>query len=132
MQADDRTYFDRKFDMIKTRATSKITLLGIVLSIGTYLLGPVDLGRTLYNTALGDTPIFKKELLDFSRRDLQRQNPSFNPQRIDNILSYEFNYDLKKEETIDPQKVSTRKLLDASEVHARSWYQKWIWTDLDD
>jgi hypothetical protein len=73
--------------------------VGIAGLVATLMLGPIDLGRSVYNQIIGDTPILKRELLDYSRRD---------------ILN-----------------VSIEKLWDASEDHARSLYQRWVWPSLD-
>ncbi|PIN73771.1 hypothetical protein COV20_06140 [Candidatus Woesearchaeota archaeon CG10_big_fil_rev_8_21_14_0_10_45_16] len=105
--------------------------VGIAGLVATLALGPMDLGRSVYNQIIGDTPILKRELLDYTRRDIQRSNPKYTVQQVEGNLANELGYKLEGDK-IDPQDVSIEKLWDASEDHARSWYQKWVWPSLDE
>ena len=104
--------------------------VGIAGLVATFTLGPIDLGRSVYNQIIGDTPILKRELLDYTRRDIQRKNPNYNAQQVEKDLASELGYRLDGDK-IDPQDVSIERLWDASEDHARSWYERWVWPSLD-
>jgi len=105
--------------------------VGIAGLVATLALGPVDLGRSVYNQIIGDTPILKRELLDYTRRDILRSNPNYTAQQVEGSLANELGYKFEGDK-IDPQNVSIEKLWDASEDHARSWYQRWVWPSLDE
>jgi len=105
--------------------------VGIAGLVATLVLGPIDLGRSVYNQIIGDTPILKRELLDYTRRDIQRSNSNYTAQQVEVSLANELGYKLEGDK-IDPQDVSIEKLWDASEDHARSWYQRWVWPSLDE
>jgi len=105
--------------------------VGIAGLVATLALGPIDLGRSVYNQIIGDTPILKRELLDYTRRGIQRKNPNYNTQQVEKDLANELGYRLDGDK-IDPQDVSIEGLWDASEDHARSWYQRWVWLSLDE
>ena len=110
-------------------------------------LGPVDLGRSVYNGIIGDTPVLKQQLVDYSKRDIKKLNPNYSFQEVETTLSNELNYRLKHhtmdllevETTLDnndsginPQEVSIEKLWDASENHSKSWYKRWVWPSLEE
>jgi hypothetical protein len=82
-----------------------VGIAGLVAFIG---LGPIDLGRSIYNQIIGDTPVLKRQLLDYSRRDIQRNSPNYTQLEVEKKLANELNYELT-EERIDPQKVSIEK-----------------------
>ena len=104
--------------------------VGIAGIVATFMLGPIDLARSVYNGIIGDTPVLKEQLLDYIRRDIRRKNLGENPEKdLANKIGV---YNLDSNGRIDPQKVSVEKLWDAAEDHARSEYQRWIWTSLDD
>ncbi len=112
--------------------------VGIAGLVATFALGPIDLGRSVYNQIIGDTPILKRELLDYSRIDIQRKHPDYSDLEIETELAHELGhtrYTLELDagtHKIDPQEISIEKLWDASEDHARSQYQRWIWPSLDE
>ena len=113
-------------------------LVGIAGLVATFALGPIDLGRSVYNQIIGDTPILKRELLDYSRRDIQRKHLGYSALEIEAELANELchtGYTLEinvDKDKIDPQEISIEKLWDASEDHARSQYQRWIWPSLEE
>jgi hypothetical protein len=143
----DEIYWNRKFEELnsainenKPRSSGSGHGIGIVFSsvlgaagiVALCTLGPIDLTRVAYNRALGDMPIFKSELLDYSRREMQTKYPMRDSATTEQVLAFELGYqDYHAGERINPQKVSIGKLLDASEVHAKSWYQKWVWAKLE-
>ncbi len=108
--------------------------VGIAGFVATFALGPIDLGRSVYNQIIGDTSILKRELLDYSRRDIQIKNQKWNNQQVESLLADELGHPLYqlKEEKINPQDISIEKLWDASEEHARSFYQRWVWPFLNE
>lgn len=103
--------------------------VGIAGLVATLLLGPIDLGRSVYNQIIGDTPVLKIELLDYARRAIQRSNPEYTTRQVESSLASELGYKLEGDK-IPPQEVSIENLWAASEIHARSWYQKWFWISL--
>ena len=105
--------------------------VGIAGLVATFALGPIDIGRSVYNQIIGDTQILKRELLDYTRRDIQRNPRYYTAQQVERDLANELGYRLYGDK-IDPQDVSIEKLWDASEDHARSWYQRWVWPSLDE
>jgi hypothetical protein len=105
--------------------------VGIAGLVATLMLGPIDLGRSVYNQIIGDTPILKRELLDYSRRDIQSKNRQYTPQQVETALADELGYSLDGDR-IHPLDVSIEELWDASEDHARSLYQRWVWPSLDE
>ena len=108
--------------------------VGVAGLIATFIMGPIDLGSSVYNQIVGDTPVVKRELLDYSRRDIQRKNPDSSPTAIERMLADEVNYrvPIADGETVNPLDVSMEDLWDASEDHARSGYQRWIWPSLNE
>ena len=106
-------------------------VVGIAGWIAILSLGPIDLGRSVYHQIIGNIHVLKRELLDYTRRDIQRSNPNYTAQQIESILATGLRYKLG-EDKLNPQDVSLEKLWDASEDHARSWYQRWVWPSLDD
>ena len=105
--------------------------VGIAGLVATLMLGPIDLGRSVYNGIIVDTPVLKQQLLDSSRRDISRKNPNYSGAQVEKILADELNYRLDGEK-INPQTISVEKLWDSSEDHARSWYQRWVWLSLEE
>jgi hypothetical protein len=73
----------------------------------------------------------KRELLDYSRRDIQSKNRQYTPQQVETALADELGYSLDGDR-IHPLDVSIEELWDASEDHARSLYQRWVWPSLDE
>ena len=106
------------------------TTIGIAGLVATFALGPIDLGRSVYNQIVGDTPVLKRQLLDYSRSGIQRENPGYSTQEIENKLRKELGHKLDGE-VINPQDVEIGKLWDASEDHARSFYERFVWPSLD-
>ena len=105
--------------------------VGIAGLVATLMLGPVDLGRSVYNGVIGDTPVLKQKLVDYSRRGIKRENPNYSAQEVERALAGELNYRLSIN-NINPQEVSIEKLWDASEDHARSRYERWVWPSLEE
>jgi hypothetical protein len=106
--------------------------VGIASLVATLMLGPVDLGRSVYNGITGDTPVLKEQLLDYSRRDIKRKNPNYTNQQAEVALADELHYKFNGSTEINPQKVSVERLWDASEDHARTWYERWVWPSLEE
>lgn len=104
-------------------------ILGIVLLVPTIRMGPIDAIRTIYNQNFGDAPVLRRELLDYARRDIYRKNPKLNYINIEKTLADELNTDLENGK-IAPEAVSFEELWDISEEHARSGYQRWVWSSL--
>lgn len=104
-------------------------ILGLLILIPTINLGPIDALRTLYNQSFGDTPVLRRELLDYARRDIQRKNSHLDYNGIEKILADELGAKLENNR-INIETVSFEELWDISEEHAKSSYQRWVWTSL--
>src|SRR3989344_6376280 len=105
--------------------------LGLSGLVATCMLGPIDLTRTVYNQVVGDTPILKKDLVNYIRRDIRTKNPNFTSEQAEAVLINEIEYNKFsygfEDGQINPLYTETGKLWDASEKHARSGYQRWVW-----
>ncbi len=94
-----------------------------------FSLGPLDLGRTVYNNLIGDSQTLKRQLVDYSRNDIRRKNPDYSREDVEKILINELR--IYGQDKINPSDVSMSRLWDSSEEHAGSWYQEWVWPSLD-
>jgi len=107
-------------------------MVGIASLVATFALGPTDLGRSVYNQIIGDTPVLKRQLVEYCRRDMMSTHPwepaSSIERRLGNELRYHFQNAGPESETlgIDPNQVSIETLWDASEDHAQSLYNDGI------
>lgn len=106
--------------------------VGIAGLIATFMLGPIDLGRSVYNGIIGDTPVLKEQLTDYVRRDIKKRNPSWTESQIEGALARELDYSFELNPKVNPQKVSIEYLWDSAEDHARSGFQRWVWTCQND
>ena len=106
--------------------------IGIALAslIGFFTLGPIDFPRTAYNAVVGDVPLIRSELVDYSRRNIKRENPNYGREQVEKTLARDLNYDLKEGVEVDPQKVRMMELWDASEKHTSNWYHRGVWPSL--
>ncbi len=50
-------------------------MVGIASLVATFALGPTDLGRSVYNQIIGDTPVLKRQLVEYCRRDMMSTHP---------------------------------------------------------
>ncbi len=91
--------------------------------------GPLDLTRTGYNLVTGNRIGLTQELLDYNREQIQVQNPGFSPLEMEKNLAGTLEYTLQGN-SIDVEDVRLDRLWDASEDHASSLYQRWVWTSL--
>ena len=109
------------------------TIVAASTFVATFALGPMDFGRSVYNQIVGDTPVLKRQLVDYSRKDIAKAHPNYAPNDVEKALAGELGYSLPTGENaqIDPLDVSIHKLWDASEDHASSMYQRWVWPSLD-
>ncbi len=106
-------------------------MAGISALVMMFRLGPMDSARTVYNQIIGDVPAIKRQLTDYARKGIQKENQEKQPGEVEKILAQELGipYDGNK---INPNEVSIEQLWDASEDHARSWYQRWVWPSVDE
>lgn len=103
-------------------------VVGIAGLVATLMLGPIDLGRSVYNGIIGDTPVLKTQLLDYCRKDVRRK---YDEKTTEFVLSQELRYTLDNKK-IDPQRVSVEKLWDAVEEHSPyGSYARWVWPSLE-
>lgn len=121
--------------MSKLSSSSSIPLgIGLAALIGFFTLGPIDFVRTSYNAVVGDVPLIRAAAVDYSRNSIKQKNPNLSSDEVEsklaNILNYNFN--LKENERIDPQKVRMMEIWDATEDYAKSGYDRWIWPTLID
>ena len=106
--------------------------IGLASLIGFFTLGPIDFPRTAYNAVVGDIPLIRSELVEYSRRNIGRENPTYNKEQVEKTLARDLNYNLKEGAEVDSQKVRMMELWDASEDHASNWYHQWVWPNLKD
>ena len=91
------------------------------IAVASAIMGPIDLTRTVYNQLTGDTPLLKRELLDYSRKDTN-----------ETTLAAELGYRLPEGEHINPQQVGIDELWDTAEDHAQGLYDQWVWPSLEE
>lgn len=97
--------------------------------IGMFTLGPVDVARTAYNTVVGDVPLIRARTVEYCRRNIQKENPSYDARQVEQKLADDLNYALQAER-INPQEVRMMELWDATETHADGFFDRWIWPSL--
>jgi len=103
--------------------------VGIAGLVGVLTLGPIDLPRTIFGVITGDIPALKQELVGYVSRDIKSRYPSFTQDQLDSVFCYKF--DTPCDDGFNPQDAGIIDLWDASEDHARSWYQGWVWPSLN-
>ena len=107
------------------------TLVGIATFVATFSLGPVDFGRSVYNQLIGDTPVLKRQLTDYVRSGIARENPSLTPAELEQKLANVIGAPpVGTSQNVDPEQTSIEKLWDAGEEYAGSTYQQWFWSSL--
>ena len=94
-------------------------------------MGPIDLARSTYNQIIGDTPVIKTELVEYARKGIRTENPDWSEEGVEAELARELGVKVGKN-GINPLEASILNLWDASEDYANSFWQQWIWADLDD
>ncbi len=115
--------------------TGDIIFIGGAASflLGSLFMGPIDLTRSVYNSVIGDSTGLKAELTSYVRRDIARKNATYTPQQVEQTLALELFYlGPFDERGVDSNKMNLHRLWDASESHARSLYQQFIWPSLTD
>ena len=119
-------------------ANFALSFVGGVASVavlaGVLRLGPIDYARTLYNQMIGDTSALKEKLLDYVRDGISVQYPRASANDVELMVARELGYKLdplpESAGRIDSNKASIEALFDASEKHARSAYQWFVWPSL--
>lgn len=101
-------------------------LAGLATLIGAIRLGPIDLGRTVYNQVIGDTPALKYQLTDYVRTGIRKKHQALTPSHIEAILADELGVPGAHRDAarVNPEVVSIERLWDAAEEHAKSFYQQ--------
>ncbi|MBS3141524.1 hypothetical protein J4405_05275 [Candidatus Woesearchaeota archaeon] len=117
-------------DKVVYRTGCLMSIAGVAALVALFRVGPIDLTRTVYNQIIGDGTVLKRELLNYSRRDIQRKAPGYTPAQIDSLLAPELNAKIQ-DERINPLEISMENLWDASEEHARTGWERWMWPSLD-
>lgn len=100
-------------------------VVGLVALIN---FGPIDLFRNGYNFGIGDTPVIKRELLNYARDGVHRKYIGASNEKVDSMLANELNY--YDSLPIDPQKVAADKLWDLSEEYSPDGFQRFFWPKL--
>ena len=105
-------------------------LFGGLAVAGTLTLGPIDFARTVYNQLVGDTVPIKYELVDYTRRGVQRRDSTLSPSQIEEVVATILN--TKPDETgrVNPLMVSSSNLWDATEELAPSKFERYVWPRL--
>ena len=102
--------------------------VGLTGLVATFALGPIDLTRSVYSQIIGDTPVLKRELVDYVRKDIKAENSNFSTSEVEIALSYELRYrEPLKDGKVDPSEVSIIRLWDAAEDHSKSFFGYWFW-----
>ena len=70
--------------------------VGIAQFVGILTLGPIDLTRTTYNSLVGDLPLIRERAVDYCRENIQRENPTCDVYKVEEILAK-----VKNEEKIE-------------------------------
>ncbi len=100
---------------------------------GSILLGPVDLGRTAFNSFIGDSQLIKNRVLDYCRENIRNISPrGEKDMEIEAQLAYRIGYNLKRGEKIDSQRVSMVDLWDLAEDLAPNYYDRFVWISFKD
>ena len=108
--------------------SSILVLIVIGLSLA---VGPLDAYRTVYNCVLGDIPVLKGEMLNYSRAQIGEQYSNLDKDLVEEVLASRLQLSIKNKQIISPDMVSILELWDLVEVYPRSWKDKWIWTRLN-
>mgnify|MGYP001609203800 FL=1 len=103
---------------------------GLAALIGIFTLGPIDLTRTVYNSVIGDVSLIRARAVEHCRSNIQKEYPLLSAEQVEKKLAGDLNYNLKDEQRVDSQAVRMMELWDATEDHASSWYQRWVWPSL--
>ena len=101
--------------------------VGIAGIVATFAIGPIDCARSVYNLSIGDTAVMKNELVDYVRRGIAVRKGS---PIVEEELSIVLRTNYTPTQSIDPQRVSTEVLWDASEDYAQSTWERWVWPSL--
>ena len=56
----------------------------------------------------------------------------YDAEQVERQLAKDLNYNLQEGQKVNPQAVRMMELWDATEDHASSWYQRWVWPSLKD
>ena len=108
-------------------------LVGLTGLVTVFTLGPIDLGRTVYNQIVGDTPVIKRQLTAYVRSGIIKEHPKYDSIELERRLAQELEIPLVNEgEKVNPQDVGIGTLWDASEDYAKSWWQGWVWPSISD
>jgi len=106
------------------------SMAGLATIVGFLRLGPFDLSRTVYNQIIGDVPALKRELVDYCREGIEKENPNMPLSEIETKLANYIGVKLTKDSKIDSTEASIEELFDASEEYAHSFGGRWIWPSL--
>jgi len=101
---------------------------GLAALIGVYTLGPIDSARTAYNAIVGDVPFIRSRAVEYCRKNIQSENPSYDEGQVEERLADDLNYSLGSGGLVNPQEVRMMELWDAVEDHASDWFDRWIWS----
>ena len=123
---------DNEYDSGDTLAAGicGVISFGIISGVASLLVyGPLDFTRTGYSYLTGNLPSLKSELFESTRADMRAENPSSSVLDLEKSLAQELRYEFKGT-LIDQKKVSMERVWDASEKHADSFYERWVWASL--
>jgi hypothetical protein len=94
-------------------------------------MGPLDFGRSVYNSLIGDTPVLKQQLLDYSRMGIRKNFPKASDLEVEQTLAKDLECNLDGPK-INSQLVGIGKLWDLSEEYARNQFERKIWPFVGD
>jgi len=117
--------------LIGTGAAMFYTIIGVATLAGTLRMGPIDFGRTTYNSVIGDAPTLKRQLLDYNRKSIILSGNLRDPRDIDSTLANKLGVAIGENGRINPDSVSMKALWDQVEEQPRTGMDQFVWTNLD-
>lgn len=120
---------ERVQNSLTTKSIVKWPILAGAI-MGTLQFGPIDFARTIYNTATGDSPALKHELVDFARQDMKRNYPLYSARDIEvRIAAALYTSFPDSGERVDPAEASMSRIFDLAEKG--NWISEYLWTGAD-
>lgn len=99
-------------------------IVGIAMMIR---MGPVDATRSIYNAAVGDTPVLKQQLLTYCREGIKGKYKGTD-QDAERLLARDIGVQYANK--INPDDVSIESLWAEAEKYPKSDLDYWLWTDV--
>ncbi|MDO8556402.1 MAG: hypothetical protein Q7R96_04495 [Nanoarchaeota archaeon] len=117
----------------KTHWRPGVILKSVHTSVGLFTLaaiatlGPIDFIRTVYNASIGDTTPLKRELLDYTIKNIQTQQPTLSLENLETTLKKELEMQDYQLGTTSPGELRMERLFDAAEKYAPNAFERYLW-----